>query len=82
MRKTRMAISTIKMRAVIAISITVLLTFDVREDDTCCPVAFCVENVGFEGFADVCRELSVVGDFVCGAGGSVEMGAITGRAVG
>jgi len=94
MRKTRVAISTIRMRAVIAISSMVLLTLDVREGSICCPVGFCVDIAGitgFAGFADVCREPSVVGelctcvvvgDFVCGTGGSVEIGAIKGRAVG
>lgn len=75
----------------IAISRMVLLTPDVREDGTCCPVGFCAGIAGIAGFADICREpsvvgelcaCSVVGDFVCGTGGSVEMGAITGRAVG
>lgn len=88
MRKTRVATSTIRIRAVITISSMVLLTLDGREGCTCCPVDFCA---GVIDFADVCREPSVVGEFcacivvgglLCDTGGSVEMGAIKGRAVG
>lgn len=91
MRKTSVAISIIRMKAVIAISSMVLLTLGVREVSTFRPAGFCAGVAGIAGFADDCKEPSVVGEicvcvvvgnFVCGTGGSVEIGAITGRTVG